>query len=116
MKELRSQYNSALDSLQNSPIRPDAAIFVKYDFWANHLFQLKKRGTPTLLVSALFRPTQPFFKWYGGLWRKMLGCFTHIFVQNTTSALLLQRLGFQNVTIGGDTRVDRVLRIAAKLS
>ncbi|MBX2891550.1 MAG: 3-deoxy-D-manno-octulosonic acid transferase [Saprospiraceae bacterium] len=95
--------------------KPDAAVFVKYEFWANYLFELKKRGTPTLLVSALFREKQPFFKWYGGFWRKMLGCFTRVFVQNEGSAKLLQRLGLQNFTIAGDNRVDRVLSIAASV-
>jgi len=94
-------------------IRPDVAIFVKYDFWANYLFELKKRNVPTLLVSALFRPGQPFFRWYGSLWRRMLGCFTHIFVQNEPSAALLLGIGFQAVTVVGDTRVDRVLALAA---
>jgi len=94
-------------------IRPDAAIFIKYDFWANYLFELKKRDVPTLLVSALFRPGQPFFRWYGGLWRRMLGCFTHIFVQNEASSVLLRGIGFQAVTVAGDTRVDRVLALAA---
>ena len=93
-------------------VRPDAAIFVKYEFWANHLFELKKRRIPVLLVSALFRENQPFFQWYGTFWRSMLGCFTHFFVQDQYSAELLQRIGFQNVTIAGDTRVDRVLNIA----
>ena len=96
-------------------IKPDVAIFVKYEFWANYLFELKKRDIPTLLVSALFRETQPFFQWYGGFWRKMLGCFTHFFVQNQHSAKLLQRIGFQNVTVAGDTRVDRVLKIAERV-
>ena len=97
-------------------IQPDVAVFVKYEFWANYLFELKKRGTTTLLVSALFRPSQPFFKWYGGFWRKMLGCFTHIFVQNESSAKDLATpifSGLSNlVTVAGDTRVDRVLKIA----
>jgi 3-deoxy-D-manno-octulosonic-acid transferase len=94
-------------------IRPDAAIFVKYDFWANYLFELKKRDTPTLLVSALFRNEQPFFRWYGSLWRQMLDCFTHIFVQNKPSEALLRSIGFEKVTVAGDTRVDRVLALAA---
>jgi len=93
-------------------IRPDAAIFVKYEFWANHLSELKKRGIPVLLVSALFRESQPFFRWYGFFWHRMLGCFAHFFVQDKASASLLQSIGFQNVTIAGDTRVDRVLNIA----
>ncbi|MFN0037507.1 MAG: 3-deoxy-D-manno-octulosonic acid transferase, partial [Saprospiraceae bacterium] len=36
--------------------KPDLVVFVKYEFWANYLFELNKRGIPTLLVSALFRP------------------------------------------------------------
>lgn len=93
-------------------IQPDVAIFIKYEFWANYLFELKKRGVTTLLVSALFRPSQPFFKWYGGFWRKMLDCYTHIFVQDEVSRKLLQNIEIQNVTVGGDTRVDRVVKIA----
>lgn len=93
-------------------IRPDAAVFIKYEFWANYLAELKQRSTPTLLVSALFRPGQPFFRWYGGFWRQMLSCFTHIFVQNTASGALLQAIGMGNVTVAGDTRVDRVLQLA----
>jgi len=94
-------------------IQPDAAVFIKYEFWANYLLELQNRRIPTLLASALFRPSQPFFKWYGGFWRKMLGCFTHIFVQNRSSGQLLQEIGIQNYSVAGDTRVDRVLNIAA---
>jgi 3-deoxy-D-manno-octulosonic-acid transferase len=93
-------------------IRPDCAIFIKYEFWANYLFTLKKRGVPVLLVAALFRENQLFFHPLGGFWRKMLSCFRHIFVQNKASAALLQHIGVQQISIGGDTRVDRVLRLA----
>ncbi|MCC6461944.1 MAG: 3-deoxy-D-manno-octulosonic acid transferase [Saprospiraceae bacterium] len=94
-------------------IQPDAAVFVKYEFWANYLSALRQRQTPTLLVSALFRPDQPFFRWYGGFWRGMLACFSHFFVQNEASGQLLAQAGFQNYTVAGDTRVDRVLQLAA---
>lgn len=96
-------------------IGPDAVIFVKYEFWANYLFELQRRQTPTLLVSAIFRPKQPFFRWYGAFWRKMLNCFSHIFVQNQASADLLLRIGTTNVTVAGDTRVDRVLELAEQV-
>jgi 3-deoxy-D-manno-octulosonic-acid transferase len=92
-------------------INPSLVLFVKYEFWLNYLLALHQKGTPTLLVSGIFRPTQPFFQWYGTLWRQMLGAFTHFFVQNEASAQLLSQLGFKNVTIAGDTRIDRVLKI-----
>ena len=93
-------------------VQPDLAIFVKYEFWYYHLKALQQNQIPTLLISARFRPDQPFFKWYGGLHREMLHCFNHIFVQNEASVELLNNSGYHNVTIVGDTRVDRVLNIA----
>ncbi len=94
-------------------VRPDAVVFVKYEFWFHYLTALRQRGIPTLLVSALFRPRQPFFQPWGRFWRRGLMAFTHFFVQNQDSAQLLQGIGFQNVTVAGDTRIDRVLEIAA---
>lgn len=93
-------------------VKPDVAVFVKYEFWANCLFELHQRRTTTLLLSALFRPSQPFFKSWGGFWRRMLGCFSHVFVQNQVSFDLLQNIACTEVTIAGDTRVDRVLDLA----
>lgn len=94
-------------------IRPDLAVFVKYDFWFNYLSELSERKIPTLLVSALFRKEQPFFRWYGDLWRRMLTFFDEIQVQNHQSAALLNTVGYNNTVIAGDTRVDRVLALAA---
>lgn len=89
----------------------DKAIFVKYEFWGNYLSQLKKRGIPTYIISAIFRPTQMFFKPYGGMFRKMLNCYEKIFVQDKESQDLLASIGVTNVEICGDTRFDRVTDI-----
>jgi 3-deoxy-D-manno-octulosonic-acid transferase len=93
-------------------LQPDLAVFVKYEFWPNHLFELKKNKVPTVLISAIFREKQPFFHVFGSFWREMLGCFTHFFVQNVASERLLKSVGFENLTVAGDTRIDRVLGIA----
>ena len=99
-----------------SLVKPDLAIFVKYEFWFHYLDQLKKKQVPTLLVSAAFRQEQPFFKGRGGLFRKMLDCFTAIFVQDELSAGLLAGLGMSDrVAISGDTRYDRVNDIARSI-
>lgn len=89
-------------------LNPNLAVFVKYEFWPNYLFQLKKQNVPTLLVSGLFRKDQIFFKSYGGFMRKALKGFDHFFVQDSSSETLLHELGFSNVSISGDTRFDRV--------
>jgi len=94
-------------------VQPDAAIFVKYEFWYHHLKGLQQRAIPTILISALFRPDQPFFKPWGALWRDMLEAFTHIFVQTNASVNLLQHIDYQRFTVAGDSRVDRVVQLAA---
>lgn len=93
-------------------VKPDLAVFVKYDFWANYLFALQKRNTPTLLIAALFRPGQPFFKWYGSFNRNILRCFQTIHVQEAASEKLLQSIDIKSVVVAGDTRIDRVLALA----
>lgn len=91
---------------------PVMAVFVKYEFWGNYLGELHKRGIPTYIISAIFRPSQPFFKWWGGMFRNMLRCFDSIFVQDERSAALLGGIGFErNVIVAGDTRFDRVTDI-----
>lgn len=94
-------------------IDPCLVLWVKYEYWFYYLSEIKKRNIPAFLVSGIFRKKQPFFKWYGNIWRTMLQSFTHFFVQNEESKNLLASLGFtKNVSLNGDTRFDRVLEIA----
>jgi 3-deoxy-D-manno-octulosonic-acid transferase len=95
-------------------VKPKMAIFVKYEFWGNYLSELRRRKVPTYIISSIFRPSQVFFKPWGGMFRKMLGCFTHLYVQNEESRELLHGIGIDNVTVCGDTRLDRVLQIKAQ--
>ncbi len=107
-----------LDSRRNARrfidlVQPQLVLWVKYDYWYYYLLELKKRNIPLLLVSAVFRRDQPFFKWYGRLHRYMLECFTYFFVQTAGSAKLLSGLGItENVSVSGDTRFDSVIGIA----
>jgi 3-deoxy-D-manno-octulosonic-acid transferase len=94
-------------------VNPSLVLWVKYEYWFYYLTELKERHIPVLLVSGIFRKNQPFFAWYGNIWKKMLEAFTHFFVQNETSKQLLAGLGIkENVSLNGDTRFDRVLEIA----
>ena len=90
---------------------PCMAFFIKYEFWANYLSELKKRQIPTYSISAVFRPGQLFFKWYGKPYLKALSCFDHLFVQDEASAELLSRFGITRASVAGDTRFDRVLDV-----
>lgn len=95
-------------------VGPALAVFVKYEFWHYYLSELHNRKVPTLLVSAVFRPDQPFFRWYGAFWRRMLHAYTAIFVQDKASLRLLSGLA-PSVFLSGDTRFDRVLELAPTL-
>lgn len=93
-------------------VNPRLAVFVKYEFWINYLLELRRKDVPTYLISGIFRPGQPFFRWYGAYFRRGIKAFTHFYVQNNISVRLLQSLGFSNITLSGDTRFDRVLQQA----
>lgn len=92
--------------------KPQFTIFVKYEFWHYYLQTLKANSIPLLLISAVFRPDQLFFKKHGDFFKKDLECFQYFFVQNESSFALLKSIGIKNATISGDTRFDRVVEIA----
>ncbi len=90
---------------------PELAIFIKYEIWPNYLSELKKRNISTLLISALFKKNQVYFKTFGGFMRRALDTFTQFYVQDENSKSLLNSLNFTNVKVTGDTRFDRVYEI-----
>lgn len=121
--EIRKNYNLAdvicylpLDSKSNArkfikEVNPALAVFIKYEFWPNILNELKSKEVPTILVSGILREKQLFFKSYGGFMKKSLEAFHHFFVQDENSKTLLNSINFENVTVAGDTRFDRVSKI-----
>jgi 3-deoxy-D-manno-octulosonic-acid transferase len=123
--EVRKDYQGAdliaylpMDSKANAMklinmVNPKLVLWVKYEYWYYYLTALKKKQVPVLLISGIFRPDQPFFKWYGRLHQYMLESFSQLFVQNEASQQLLNNIGFKKVTVNGDTRFDRVVEIAA---
>lgn len=124
--EIRKNYKLAdvicylpLDSKQNAKqfleiVNPKMAIFIKYEFWPNFLYELNSKEIPTILVSGILREKQLFFKNYGAFMRKSLEAFHHFFVQDESSKQLLKSINYTNVTVAGDTRFDRVSKILAK--
>ena len=93
-------------------VRPQAAFFVKYEYWYNYMKGLKDRKIPFYYLSAIFRPSQYFFKPYGRWFARQLQSCTRFFVQNEKSCQLLKEIGIEKVTITGDTRFDRVYAIS----
>ncbi|MBR1446585.1 MAG: 3-deoxy-D-manno-octulosonic acid transferase [Alloprevotella sp.] len=92
-------------------VRPAAAFFIKYEFWAYYLQALHKQGVPTYSVSSIFRKDQIFFRPWGHSYRRALRCITHFFVQNEESCQLLGSIGITACSVAGDTRFARVVQI-----
>jgi len=108
-----------LDTVKNAKrfvqlVEPEFVIFVKYEFWRNFLNTLKKQNIPIYLISSIFRKEQVFFRPYGKWYRNMLNNFEWFFVQNDESKNLLEKIGYKNITVSGDTRFDRVSEISSR--
>lgn len=96
-------------------INPSIVLWIRYEYWFYYLRYLKEKNIPILLITAIFRRDMPFFRWYGSFWEKMLGCFTHFFVQNERSKKVLSSfIDERLISVSGDTRFDRVIAIAAR--
>jgi len=92
-------------------VNPKMAIFIKYEFWYNFVNRLYKKNIPIYMVSAIFRPSQIFFKRYGGIMRRLLRRYECICVQDENSEKLLKSINITNFEVCGDTRFDRVIDI-----
>ena len=92
-----------------------AAFFIKYEFWFNYMRALKKAGIPLFYISLILDKKSFFFKPYGKWFRNQLDAVTHFFVQDEGTVELLHKVGYDNVTLCGDTRFDRVAAIAEQV-
>jgi len=122
--EIRKNYTGAdhifylpIDTRRNARnfidlVQPRMVIFIKYEYWYNYLKELTIQKIPVYFASAIFRPDQHFFQWYGGWFRQQLRKITEFFVQDKESEDLLISIGVKSVSISGDTRFDRVYEIA----
>ena len=121
--EVRKNYESVdwvhylpLDKSDNaesfvSIVKPGLAIFIKYEFWYFFLKALNEKEIPTIMVSSIFRKNQLFFHWSGAFFKPVFQKVDYFFVQDEESAELISTINDQ-VTIGGDTRFDRVIEIS----
>lgn len=92
-------------------INPKFAVFTKYEYWYHYFKELKKRKIRLLMISAIFREDQVFFKQYGGFFRSILKNVSFFFTQNNESVHMLKWIGITNAGLAGDTRFDRVVEL-----
>ena len=97
-------------------IQPSLVVFIKYELWFHYLHTLHKKRIPAILISAIILPSQAYFGVFGKFFQQMLQFFTHVFVQDENSQLLLRSLNIKiPVTVSGDTRFDRVAEITHEI-
>lgn len=92
-------------------ISPDLAVFMRYDIWPNHIWTLKKKNIPCLLVDATMKKNSPrklpiirsFHKY-------LFEDFTKILTVSEEDVRGFMSFKCKNVEIKkvGDTRFDRV--------
>lgn len=92
--------------------KPQKVVFIKYEFWFHYINELHKRNIPVYIISAIFRKNQIFFQWYGKWYKNVLKKIHRIFVQNSASLELLTQHEIKNAEMAGDTRFDRVYKVA----
>lgn len=104
------------DSYQNAKIfrqivKPDLAVMMRYDFWPNHIWMMKKYGVPVLLVDATMKKRSarklPLLKYF----HKMLfKDFDRILTISNEDSEGFKSFGCtdKQVHVVGDTRFDRV--------
>lgn len=99
-----------IDSIENAKrmidiIRPDIAIFIRYEIWYNHLSELKLRNIPTILVNA----SEPNSKILNSYYKNTFAMFDRIFVMNAKeSSYFTDIVQHKHVQILPDTRFDRI--------
>jgi 3-deoxy-D-manno-octulosonic-acid transferase len=97
-------------------IQPTAAVFVRYDIWPNHLWELKARGIPAFIANATMRTTSArFYPLLKNFHRLLFNNFESILTVSSKDADAFALFGLTHPTIEaiGDTRYDQVWRRSA---
>ncbi|MDQ3017411.1 MAG: 3-deoxy-D-manno-octulosonic acid transferase [Bacteroidota bacterium] len=90
---------------------PDIGIFVKYDLWPGYMQALAKNLIPAILISAHWKPGRLFQSWSLPVTKSLLKNFKQIFLQRSEYQKYFRNMGFHNISIAGDTRIDRSLKL-----
>lgn len=92
-------------------VQPDMAVFVKYDLWPGYLNSLSTLHIPAILFSANWMPGKGMDSWSNPLTKNLLKKFKIIYLQRSSHLALFKKLGFNNIGVAGDTRIDRSLKL-----
>ena len=90
-------------------LNPDIVIWIKYEYWAHHLYEAKKSGAKLILANAQFSQKQIYFRYLKSWYLPILKSFDKIFTLDIAASNVLKNHGLTNAQVSGDTRIDRVI-------
>jgi 3-deoxy-D-manno-octulosonic-acid transferase len=97
-------------------LQPTAAVFVRYDVWPNHLWELNARGIPAFIANATMRTTSArFYPLLKNFHRLLFNNFVSILTVSAKDADAFALFGLTHPSIEaiGDTRYDQVWQRSA---
>jgi 3-deoxy-D-manno-octulosonic-acid transferase len=96
-------------------LKPNLAVFVRYDLWLNFLINLKERNIPSLLINATYPKiykNKIIFKLIKSYYIYTYSLISEIFaVNNESFNFFKNELSYENVYQSKDTRLDRIAEI-----
>ncbi|MEM9985112.1 MAG: glycosyltransferase N-terminal domain-containing protein, partial [Bacteroidota bacterium] len=92
-------------------LQPAWVLWIRYEFWLEHLRVLAERAIPHVLVAVRLNEQNRYLKGFlAPLYQAAFKNFTHIFTQDeATREQLVGLIPPQRLTVSADTRFDRVL-------
>lgn len=103
-----------IDTVKNSKkivsaLKPDIFIGVKYEFWWNLIQILQNNSCAIVWIALKFSEKHYFLHPFASPFLNLLRRCEHLFVQDQETFQLLSAKGFDNVSIAGDPRIERIV-------
>lgn len=87
--------------------QPEAAIFIRYEFWYHHLKTTLENNIPTFALGVSLRPNHFLFSAIASPWKTLLKKLHGIGLINEAMTALAKRNDFNNAFLFGDPKFNR---------
>jgi len=97
-------------------LQPTAAVFVRYDVWPNHLWELSARNIPTFIANATMRTSSArFYPFMKSFHRLLFNDFVSILTVSAKDVEAFSLFGLTHPSVQeiGETRYDQVWQRSA---
>jgi 3-deoxy-D-manno-octulosonic-acid transferase len=98
-------------------VRPSAAVFVRYDVWPNHLWEMRTRGIPAFIANATMRHSSSrFFPGLKSFHYHLYNALTSVLTVSQHDVAAFERFHLDHPSLEaiGETRYDQVWQRSAE--